>query len=59
MACQDIEGLVEPYNGAVKRWHAKARRVWWNPTVEHAQARRVWWNPTVEHANGTLMIHNL
>ena len=34
MACQGKEGLVEPYSGAVKRWHAKARRVWWNPTME-------------------------
>ena len=34
MACQGKEGLVEPYNGAVKRCHAKAWRVWWNPTME-------------------------
>ena len=27
-------GSVEPFNGAVKRCHAKARRVWWNPTME-------------------------
>ena len=34
MAGQGMEGLVEPYNGAVKRWQAKARRIWWNPTME-------------------------
>ena len=53
MACQGKEGLVEPYSGAVKRWQAKAWRVWWNPTVEELKGGMEGrWNPTVEPFKG-------
>ena len=57
MAGQGMEGLVEPYNGAVKRWHAKAWRVWWNPTMEQLKGGMPrhggsWWKPTMEQLKG-------
>ena len=50
MTCQGMEGLVEPNNGAVKRWHAKVWRVWWNPTMEQLKGGR----PRQGESGGTL-----
>ena len=54
MAGQGKEGLVEPYNGAVKRWQAKAWRVWWNHTMEQLKVACQGMEGLVEPYNGAV-----
>ena len=53
---------MEPYNGAVKRWHAQGMEDLvepYNGAVKrwHAKVWRAWWNPTMEQLKGGMPRH--